>query len=404
MLYPNDVVVLRQLAEKYTSLATLPSQEETRRLWYSLNHLNMKKPMVLIDQIPWGELECTELTCVVSDPYWREVEDWIRKSIYKMEHMRVDMVLTPYIQLPRPIGGCTVNDYGLNYVVERIDYAQSFTDILQTESDLEKIQKSKVTINEKAEAEIIETAHTIFDGICEFRLRGVTLHCGIWDFIAQAKGVTNCYLELYDRPEFLHAVLQRITDCILDTIEQLNSIKGFDTVSTLTHCSHNFLKDFPVGIEGATSDQAWTFGMAQLFSSTSPDVTNEFEIPYVQKIFSKFGGVYYGCCEQLDDRLELIEKLPNVKKVSCSPWSNREKFAERLSKKYVMSNKPSPAFLATDTFDEQLVRDDLRRTMDAAKRHNVPLEMILKDISTVRNDPSRLWRWAEIAAEETANY
>jgi hypothetical protein len=149
---------------------------------------------------------------------------------------------------------------------------------------------------------------------------------------------------------------------------------------------------------------AWAMGMAQLFTSVSPDITEEFEIPYLQEIYAKFGAVYYGCCERLDDRLELIEKLPNVRKVSCSPWSDREHFAERLSKKYIMSNKPTPALLATDTFDEQLVRKDLRRTMDAAKRYNVPLEMILKDISTVRNDPARLWRWAEIAAEETANF
>lgn len=102
--------------------------------------------------------------------------------------------------------------------------------------------------------------------------------------------------------------------------------------------------------------------------------------------------------------MELVEKLPNVRKISCSPWSNREQFAERLSKKYIMSNKPSPALLATDIFDEQLVREDLRRTMEASKNHNVALEMILKDISTVRGDQTRLWRWAEIAAEETANF
>ena len=30
--------------------------------------------------------------------------------------------------------------------------------------------------------------------------------------------------------------------------------------------------------------------------------------------------------------------------------------------------------------------------------------VILKDISTVRGDQTRLWRWAEIAAEETANF
>jgi len=27
--------------------------------------------------------------------------------------------------------------------------------------------------------------------------------------------------------------------------------------------------------------------------------------------------------------------------------------------------------------------------------------LILKDISTVKYEPQRLWRWAEIAAEET---
>ena len=30
-------------------------------------------------------------------------------------------------------------------------------------------------------------------------------------------------------------------------------------------------------------------------------------------------------------------------------------------------------------------------------------DRLLKDISTVRNDPARLWRWAEIALEETVN-
>ena len=65
-----------------------------------------------------------------------------------------------------------------------------------------------------------------------------------------------------------------------------------------------------------------------------------------------------------------------------------------------MSNKPTPALLATDSFNEDAARSDIQRTIAAAKRHRRPLEMILKDISTVRNDPKRLWRWAEIAMEE----
>ena len=65
-----------------------------------------------------------------------------------------------------------------------------------------------------------------------------------------------------------------------------------------------------------------------------------------------------------------------------------------------MSNKPNPAFLATDTLDEAAVRADIRRTIDAADRYGKTLEMILKDVSTVRYDVPRLQRFCEIAMEE----
>ena len=141
--------------------------------------------------------------------------------------------------------------------------------------------------------------------------------------------------------------------------------------------------------------------MAQLFTSVSPQINEEFEVPYISRIFEKFGAAYYGCCERLDDRLDVVTKLPNIRKISCSPWSDRERFAAELPKQYIMSNKPNPAFLAEDTLDEELVRADLRRTIAAAKAHGLGLEFLLKDISTVRHDPTRLWRWAEIAEEES---
>jgi hypothetical protein len=32
------------------------------------------------------------------------------------------------------------------------------------------------------------------------------------------------------------------------------------------------------------------------------------------------------------------------------------------------------------------------------------IEFIMKDISTVRHDPQRLWQWSEIAMEEVESY
>jgi len=41
----------------------------------------------------------------------------------------------------------------------------------------------------------------------------------------------------------------------------------------------------------------------------------------------------------------------------------------------------------------------LQASVDVCARHGCPLELILKDISTVRYEPQRLFDWARIAME-----
>jgi hypothetical protein len=143
----------------------------------------------------------------------------------------------------------------------------------------------------------------------------------------------------------------------------------------------------------------WTCGMAQIFSSVSPGMHQEFELDYAVKWYARFGLVYYGCCEPLDNKIDIVRKIPHLRKISMSPWVNVEKGAERIGRDFVFSRKPSPAFLADGTWKPEAVRKDLQDTLDACTRHECPLEFILKDISTVGYQPQRLWEWAKIAAE-----
>ena len=69
-----------------------------------------------------------------------------------------------------------------------------------------------------------------------------------------------------------------------------------------------------------------------------------------------------------------------------------------------MSNKPSPALIAGESVNWDEVRKDIQYTVDLAKTNNVNLEMILKDVSTVKFDPARLEKWAEIAMEVVNKY
>jgi hypothetical protein len=225
---------------------------------------------------------------------------------------------------------------------------------------------------------------------------------GVWDFLTTYIGVEDAYYEIMDRPDFVHACLKRITEATIAGIKKANDLEVHNDIANTCHCSYVYtdelLPDFGAG-KGPVSYNSWAFGMAQLFSTASPKVTEEFELPYISKMAEYFGMIYYGCCDRLDDRLDIVKKIPNVRKVSCSPWSDRKAFAEKIGDNLVMSFKPNPAYVAGGSFDEDIVRKDLRYTFDLAKANNVNLEIILKDISTVCFDPSRLARWAKIAME-----
>jgi hypothetical protein len=123
----------------------------------------------------------------------------------------------------------------------------------------------------------------------------------------------------------------------------------------------------------------------------------EFELDYLNPVYARFGHVYYGCCEPLEGKMHLVRKIPHVRKISMSPWVNQAAGAEAIGRDFVFSRKPSPAFLAVDHWDPKAVDRDLRETVATCKRYGCPLELILKDISTTRYQPQRIWEWADIA-------
>ncbi|MBR3928544.1 MAG: hypothetical protein IKJ65_06015 [Clostridia bacterium] len=409
MLDKKDIGVLRALSEKYAFYAFDPKQEKTRALWKKLNALHMERPLLTIDQIPWNEMDVDgTLKCVLSDPYWRNVEWKLRCALYKIKHMPADMCLNPYICLPRPIHntGWGIEPVERNHIeleAGTVAPSREYANQIETMDDLEKIKTPVLTLDTKREAEIRQEADHIFSGVIDYKMTGLIMHLGVWDWIAQWMGVTNAYIMLMDEPEIMHALMEKLTNGVIDMIGQMNNQRLFDIHSNLCHCSHTHMDDFPKENAAETSENAWAFGLAQLFTCVSPAITDEFEVTYMKRIFPHFGKIYYGCCDRLDDRMEVIRKLPNIKKLSCSPWSKREKFAETMPDTCVMSAKPNPAFLAGGTLDEDFIRRDIQKTIAAAKAYNRNLEFLLKDISTVSHNPACLWRWQEIVMEELMN-
>ena len=410
MLTNNDRQLLRDLAAQYAAYATLPVQTEKIKLWEALNTGHMQRPMVLLSQLPWNELDTDgTLDGTVSDPYWRRFEASLRKALYIWEHMPADQVLPPYLVLPSLAHS---SGYGIDRAVHFLSddahavRAQSFDCLFNTLEDVEKIKTPHVICDRELQARITAEANELFAGIIDWRFEGLVLHLGIWDYIAERMGVTNVYMALYDNPELLHAMMERFTEATLSLIAEMNTEQVANIYSPTCHCSHTFLPGEPTaanvcaqGQLGGSTNEAWAFGLAQLFTSVSPDVTEEFEVAYMKRLFPHFKHIYYGCCDRLDDRMDRILQLPNVRKISCSPWSNADVFAERIPKNLVMSAKPNPAFFAVEHFDLDAILTDLKAKIAAAKRNGTNLEFIFKDVSTVRGNPQRLWDTAKAAVE-----
>ncbi|HEY3417752.1 MAG TPA: hypothetical protein VGM23_12785, partial [Armatimonadota bacterium] len=100
----HDRDIIQRLAAETAEIAALPVQEETRRMWRKLNGLTPERPMVMIDQVCWNEMNVDdELTLACEDEECRRFEDLLRRQLYQWRHFRLDMVIEPFIRVPMAI-------------------------------------------------------------------------------------------------------------------------------------------------------------------------------------------------------------------------------------------------------------------------------------------------------------
>jgi hypothetical protein len=406
----QDRNVLRELARQVAEIASLPVQQETISRWKALNGLKPVRPMVMIDQVCWHEMGVDgELALQTEDDFCREIETTLRRTLYRWKHMRVDMVVEPVVDVPKLIRS---EGFGIDVVESaaildpRNDvYGHAYIDQFETEDDLKKIRDPEVHLDEKATAEAQEKAHAILDGIITVRMQGRFPVFSPWDIITCWRSPEHLLLDLVDRPAFLHRLMSRLTEVCLLRLDQLEDQGLLGVGQHTIHCTGAYTDELPApGFEPdhPRPRDLWTCGQAQVFSSVSPAMHQEFWLDYAVRWFSRFGLGYYGCCEPLHEKIDIIRRVPHVRKISMSPWADVGKGAERIGRDFVFSRKPSPAVLASAVWDPDRVERDLRDTLEQCTRYGCPVEFILKDISTVGYHPQRLWEWADIAMRVVA--
>ncbi|MEG2653993.1 MAG: hypothetical protein RSA17_10475, partial [Ruthenibacterium sp.] len=275
--------------------------------------------------------------------------------------------------------------------------------------DIEKIKMPKLTYLAQETEHAFALMQEIFAGIIPVKKVGQThIWYTPWDYLIRWWGVENAMIDLVDQPELVHAAYERMVAAWmteLDQFEQMNLLALDCNNTRIGSGGYGYVSDLPAqpyAPEHVMAHNMWGCANAQIFSSVSPEMHWEFAVEHDLKWLSRFGLTYYGCCEPLDGKADVLRRIPNLRKVSVSPWCNTARAVENLGGSYVLSRKPSPAVFATSSYDAAQAESQLRTFLETARGCHT--ELIMKDISTVKYQPQRLWDWEKTAMRLAQEY
>ena len=401
----RDKNIVRELARRYMELANDEKQQKMNRRFRDTNDLKLVRPPVLIDEIPWYQMNINdELTCLCENPDARHLEEILRKNIYRRKYFCADTIFEPFLRVTMSYDSSGVGLLPQEEIL-RTDNSNNivshcYEDVLENEENLELIKIPTFTPRPDKDEYAVSIYTELLGDTMPVKLCGVGyMYNAPWDRIVRYRGMEPILFDFYDRPEYLHKIRQRFSDIMLAEMNFIESHINVDSTNPNLHCT-------PASISGLSDyglKATWLRTMAQGFSEISPDMQQEFDIDYTMKLCERFAYTYYGCCEPLDKKLDVICKIPNLRKIGVSPWANEEVMAERLGAKYVYSRKPNPANVAIST-DPAVIRKETEETVKLCQKYSCPVEFVLKDISTVSNKPENLIVWSKTVSDVLDQY
>ncbi|WP_010261839.1 hypothetical protein [Treponema primitia] len=405
MISVKDKGILQELAKKYMELAVKDVNKERIRRIKDMHSLKPVRPPVWIDEIPWHEMDIDgQLALHCESKEAREIECFFRRVLFRWKYFQVDMVVEDTLYITKAYTdsgiGISIQEETLSTSENNTIVSHHYEDQLDTEEKVEALHVPVIKAQPDLDRKNLELWTEVFDGIIPVALRGPGVYFyAPWDDIVMFRGIQPCLYDMADRPEFIHTTIRKFTEIGLSRFEQMEAEGLLDYNLSNLHCTPPYTDELPAkDYDGGKvrMKDIWFRGMAQIFSSASPAMQEEFDLQYMCTLMDKCAIVYYGCCEPLDRFIPYLKKIPNMRKIGCSPWSSVKSSAEQIGSDYVLARKPNPAFLGMG-FNTEQIRQEITETVEVCRANKTPYELVLKDISTVNNKPQNLIDWADTA-------
>jgi hypothetical protein len=374
-------------------------------MWRKLNRLEPVRPLVWINEVCWEEMG-EEAQPTLEDPVLRAAEGRMRRTLVQWHNFPADMIVSDWMPSPMVIGD---DGLGLEEVHEKnksniAKGAVDYVPIIKDESDAMKIRPPHVTCDRETSDRNAEMLAEIIGDLLPVRLVGVTTTWfAPWDRLVRWYGIQELYMDMIDRPELVKLAISRMVDALIGRYEQYERMgllglnNGNNRVGSGGLGMTDELPAADFDGERVRMIDMWGNSTPQIFSSVSPEMHWEFALQYEMRILERFGLNCYGCCEPLHNKIGILRRVPRLRRISMSPFVDIDVGAAAIGQDFIYSAKPNPSVLATNSWRPDDARRDLAEILD--KTRGLHVEIILKDIHTVRGERQRLFDWARLAME-----
>jgi len=408
----KDVSRLRELAKQVMDLATLDLMKERKDGWKHLHDLKPDRPMILFETFSVsGFVTEEELQC--SNDILRNIERSMVYNIKQYHELNDDLVIEPYFRLPWKM---LKGDYGVtieeHHAQDSLAYLSNFP--IKTPDDLNKLKERDFSVDRDYTYDVKQKIEGIFGDILPVALGnydnffselGFTpftgnMFIGLTMDLFKLIGNENMMFWAYDHPDAIHRLMRFLCDdrvrffkwmqsenlLVPNTDNQFGGPSSYGYVSELLS---------PDSSNKVVLKDLWVWPESQESVTFSPQMFKDFFLGYLAEVSNLFGLSYYGCCEPLDDRIDLIQKaIPNLRTVSISGWNDFRKIGSLLGKNYVHAKKPNPAFISGASPDWERMAKDIKDSFDACPNGN--MEVVVRDVYDINGDMKRLGQWVEM--------
>ena len=401
----QERTLLRDLAQKVRELAAQPQMDGLRKSWYALNDGKPDRPLIVMKF--HGVYSDVYPQPVCEDPLARELEGAFLNLLTEAG-WKDDRVIEPEFSVNlsfsfTPFGIPVEKKQALDAHGKPTMGYLSHHIIADLEEDFHLLGKSTWNIEKEYahKQALFAAANEAFGDILTVKYRTPAPSYAPATALVELMGMENMLLALYDAPEHFAKALDMQTD---DWLEFLSEIEARGLVAQNTDASYVGQDSYgysrqlaEVGARQASFADGWGYANSQETVGISPQMFDEVFFPSIARYAARFGLFAFGCCEPVHPLWERsLSRLPNLRKVSVSPWCDEEAIAGYIrGKGIVYHRKPSPNGFAAVQWDEEALRAQIAKTARAAR--GCPLEITFRDITTVHGDSTRLGKAVEIA-------